>query len=130
VAVRPERDVEQLAAGIMAADEENLGHEELLDLQADVAVPGMGAAGEGLSLRDIMRRYGALPILVLTTLNFVDEIDRIALITLGPEIQRTFGLSDAALGAIAGLSGFVVVLASIPIGVNADRYRRVPLLGR
>jgi ABC-type branched-subunit amino acid transport system ATPase component/predicted MFS family arabinose efflux permease len=118
-----EREPGALAAGIIAELQTEAAADPSLP-NAPVAAPGLG---ESQPVREILRRHGAAPLLVLTALNFVDELDRVALITLAPEIQEAFGLSDTALGAIAGLSGLVVVLASIPLGFLGDRGRRVPL---
>ena len=93
---------------------------------ADVAMPG---ADEGdLSLRDVVRRGGISTITVLFLLNLVDEFDRIAYAVLGPDIQRTLGLSDTVLAAGGALGGLVVFVASIPVGHLADRMRRMTIL--
>jgi ABC-type branched-subunit amino acid transport system ATPase component/sugar phosphate permease len=69
-----------------------------------------------------------MPLLLLTILNLVDEIDRVAIVTLGPEIQKAFNISDAALGAIAGVGGLLTVASSVPLGVLGDRRRRIPIV--
>ena len=117
----------QLAAGIMAAPED--GAQDPQAPVAPVAAPGLSEGPDGLTLRRVLATWGASPLLVLTALNAVDELDRIAFIILGPDIQRTFGLSDAALGGVNGISGLLVVAMAIPFAVAADRRRRTTLAG-
>ncbi|MDY7105460.1 MAG: MFS transporter [Actinomycetota bacterium] len=69
----------------------------------------------------------ALPLLVLTGLNLVDEFDRYAFSALTPEIRDTFGLSDAGIGAIGTISSVIIVFLAVPIGVAADRFSRIRL---
>jgi ABC-type branched-subunit amino acid transport system ATPase component/predicted MFS family arabinose efflux permease len=110
----------------------NAGETETVDAAAPAVALGLDAAAretDAPSLWPTVARVGALPLVILTALNFVDEIDRVAMVTLAPDIKKTFGLADAALGAIVGLSGLVVVLAALPLAVYADRRRRVPVVG-
>ena len=86
------------------------------------ALPGVG--GEQLSLRQVVARGGVRTVAVLTLLNLVDEFDRAAFQILGPDIQRARGLSDALLGAMAGLTGVLFALGVVPLGFLADRHRR------
>jgi ABC-type branched-subunit amino acid transport system ATPase component/predicted MFS family arabinose efflux permease len=116
--------VSELAAGIIATEPEV----NLVD-DTDLAVAPDLAGEESPGLRATLARYGALPLVLLTILNLTDELDRVAIVTLGPEIQRAFHISDAALGAIAGVGGLLTVAASVPIGVLGDRRRRVPIVG-
>jgi ABC-type branched-subunit amino acid transport system ATPase component/predicted MFS family arabinose efflux permease len=69
------------------------------------------------------------PLLLLFALNLVDEFDRVAFGVLGPEIRDTFGLSDSGLVAIGSLAGVTSLFMALPIGVLADRVRRVRLAG-
>ena len=122
------KDVAALVGGIITEDD------EAVDVAVDVetVTPGLddeATATDAPSLLTAIRPYGLLPLIVLTALNLVDELDRIAIVTLGPEIRDAFNLSDAALGAIAGVGGFVVVLAAIPLSVLGDRRRRLPIVG-
>ncbi len=117
---------DRLAAGLIAEEQDgsaaNLAHEAL-----DV-IPGLRTEGDGGALRTHLARWGSAPLLTLGALNVVDELDRIAFITLAPDIRRSFDLSDAALGAINGLSGILVVLMALPFAVLADRSRRRTVL--
>ena len=78
-------------------------------------------------LREVLTRWGARPLLVLGSINVIDNLDRNAFVTLAPNIRSTFGLSQAAMSGIAGVSSILVVLAAIPFAVLADRGRRVRL---
>jgi MFS family permease len=69
----------------------------------------------------------AAPLLVLFGLNLVDEFDRVAFSVLTPEIRDTFGVSDSTIVGIASIVGVTALLAALPIGVLADRVRRVRL---
>ena len=69
----------------------------------------------------------AAPLLVLFALNLVDEFDRVAFGVLSPEIRDTFGLSDSGIVAVGSIAGVTSLLAALPIGVLADRVRRVRL---
>lgn len=71
----------------------------------------------------------ATPLLVLFVMNVVDEFDRVAFAVLGPEVRDAFGLSDSAITGIASLAGLTALLAALPVGVLADRWRRVRLAG-
>jgi ABC-type branched-subunit amino acid transport system ATPase component/MFS family permease len=71
----------------------------------------------------------ATPLAVLFAFNLVDEFDRVAFGVLGPEIRDTFALSDSRITAIASLAGVTAILAALPIGVLADRVRRVRIAG-
>lgn len=67
------------------------------------------------------------PLLVLFALNLVDEFDRVAFGVLSPEIRDAFGLSDSGIVAVGSIAGVTSLLAALPIGVLADRVRRVRL---
>jgi MFS family permease len=69
------------------------------------------------------------PLLVLFALNLVDEFDRVAFSVLTPEIRDTFGVSDSTIVGIASLVGVTSLFVALPIGVLADRVRRVRLAG-
>ena len=71
----------------------------------------------------------ATPLLVLFVFNLVDEFDRVAFVVLTPEIRGEFGLSDSGIVTIASIAGVTALLAALPIGVLADRYRRVRMAG-
>ena len=69
------------------------------------------------------------PLVVLFALNLVDELDRVAFSVLSPEIRDDLGLSDSGIVAVASVAGVTALLAALPIGVLADRVRRVRMAG-
>ena len=71
----------------------------------------------------------ATPLLILFAFNLVDEFDRVAFGVLTPEIRDQFDLSDSGVVAIGSIAGVTALLAALPIGIIADRARRVRLAG-
>ncbi len=67
----------------------------------------------------------AAPLVVLFLLNLVDEFDRVAFGVLSPEIRDAFDLTDSGIVAVGSAAGVTSLLAALPIGVLADRVRRV-----
>jgi hypothetical protein len=122
--------LDALASGIIASESDEAGRDAAaVAAEALDVIPGLRTPeGDGTRLRAHLTRWGAAPLLTLGALNVVDELDRIAFITLAPDIRNTFGLSDAAMGLINGLSGVLVVLMAIPVAALADRTRRRTLL--
>ena len=92
----------------------------------DDLLPGVGA--DAMSLKGVIRAGGWSMIVVLSLLNLVDEFDRMALAVLSPDIQRSLHLSDAGIGAIAGVQGLLIVTGALPLGHLADRMRRTWLV--
>ncbi|MEX2555426.1 MAG: ATP-binding protein, partial [Actinomycetota bacterium] len=82
-----------------------------------------------MSLRAVVKAGGVSTVLVLTLLNLVDEFEWMALAVLSPDVQRSLHLSDAAIGAISGVQGLLVVTGALPLGYLADRVRRTRLVG-
>jgi MFS family permease len=66
----------------------------------------------------------------LTTLNILNFVDRMLIVSLAPLLIRDLGLSRAQIGLLAGF-GFVFfyTFVGLFLGVAADRYRRFPLIG-
>lgn len=67
------------------------------------------------------------PLVVLFSINTVDELDRVAFAVLSPEIRESFGLTDGGIVAIGAAAGVTALVAALPIGVLADRVPRVRL---
>ena len=124
--VRPEQDPAALAASVLRDDErDRAAHVE--EPLLDTALRGDSQSERGL--RDVLRAGGLSTLLVLVGLNSVDELDRVAMATLGPDIQDTFGISDAALGALVSVGALAVFAGAIPLGFLADRVARRAILG-
>ncbi|HZQ26137.1 MAG TPA: ATP-binding protein [Acidimicrobiales bacterium] len=97
--------------------------------QAEADAAGEAAASPPppsppMPLRTVVAVGGLAPVAVMAVLNMVDLFERAAFSVLSPDIQRSFGLSKSALGAMAGLGGLVIVAAGIPIAMLADRHPR------
>jgi ABC-type branched-subunit amino acid transport system ATPase component/predicted MFS family arabinose efflux permease len=85
-------------------------------------LPGVG--GDELKLGEALRIGGGFSVIVVALLVALDELASSALSTLAPDIARTIHTSASAMVAGSAVAGFVVVLASVPMGVVADRRRR------
>src|SRR5688572_24242429 len=67
-----------------------------------------GVGGESVSLRQVVRAGGAPLITMLSALVLLDHVDTAAFAVLGPDIQKSLGMSDLVLGVIGALGGLVV----------------------
>jgi ABC-type branched-subunit amino acid transport system ATPase component/sugar phosphate permease len=120
-------DPADLTSALLAAEAERAPDpepREVVELP-DEALPGVG--GEGLGLRASLAAGGAGLLVVLSLLNLLDYAGSAALSVLGPDVQRSLGLSDTGLGVLASLAGLTFVLGAIPLGVLGDRVRRTRL---
>ncbi|GAC1588437.1 MAG: hypothetical protein NVS3B21_04180 [Acidimicrobiales bacterium] len=124
-----DRDLGSLAAGIIADEEEDAGalaHRE----GAIPNAPGIDDPdAQSPPLRVHLTTWGAAPLLTLAAINLIDNLDRVAFIVLGPDIKKSFHLTDTALGSINGLGALLVVVGAIPFAVLADRGNRTRLAG-
>ena len=93
----------------------------------DDLIPGMQA--EAVPLRSALREGGVGMIAVLSLLLVFEEFDRVAIQVLGPDIQKSLGISDTLLAGLASFGGVVLVLATLPMAWLGDRYRRTRVLG-
>jgi len=96
---------------------------------ADLAAPPaeLVATADEVPLRQILARYGALPLFTLAAVNLIDNLDRAAFITVAPDIKHAFHLSQAAIDGINGVAAILVVAGAVPFAVLADRGRRIRL---
>ena len=69
-------------------------------------------------------------LLFLTALNIMNFVDRMLIASLAPLLIKELGLTRAQIGLLTGF-GFVFfyTLVGLFLGVAADRYRRLPLIG-
>lgn len=93
----------------------------------DDLLPGVNAAPIGL--REGLRRGGWFMFAVLCALNSLDELEGAAIYVLGPEIRRTFHVSEGTIVFVGTASAAFFVLGAVPMGWLADRVRRVPIVG-
>ncbi|MFN2522963.1 MAG: ATP-binding protein [Mycobacteriales bacterium] len=91
----------------------------------DDLLPGVG--GEAMSLRATVAVGGAGLLAVLSVLNLLDYAGSAALSVLGPDVQRSLGLSDTGLGVIASLAALTFVVGAVPLGILGDRVSRTRL---
>jgi ABC-type branched-subunit amino acid transport system ATPase component/sugar phosphate permease len=91
----------------------------------DAALPGVG--GDSIGLRASLASGGVALVALLSLLNLLDYAGSAAFSVLGPDIQRSLGLSDTGLGVVASLAALTFVLGAIPLGVLGDRVRRTRL---
>ncbi len=73
-------------------------------------------------------RYGAFPVIALASTLMLEQGERLSLAQAFDGIKSDFGVSDTALGGLAAAMVIVGVVGGIPLGVLADRSRRVALL--
>jgi len=121
-------DTRSLVGTILDREEERAAAAE-----EEVIIPDdrlFGAVGTVESLSEGVRQGAGWGLLILLfCLQIVDEFDRVAIAILAPDIQETLGISDAVLGAAAGAAGVLFVLGAIPLGMAADRFKRVRVGG-
>ena len=82
------------------------------------------------SLRDLSTVVGDAglgPVLILMAVSAVERFDSSAFGILGPEIRKTFHLSNQTFVPIATLTGLLPLLLSVPMGYWSDRTNRVRL---
>ena len=84
--------------------------------------------GDGPPLRQIAAYGGWYPLVVITSLNVVDELDRAVLGVFGPNVQRYFGMSDATFGLLVGVQVTALVLLAVPIGYLGTKIDRGRIL--
>ena len=89
---------------------------------------GLFLPGDGPPLRDVVTSAGWYPLVILTTLNVVDELDRAVLGVFAPNLRRYFGINNTAIGAIVGAQLGLIIVAAVPVGYWATRVDRARLL--
>ena len=87
-------------------------------------VPGMGA-GTPPPLSDLMRTAGVAGLGLMTAAAVVPATLDAGIAVLGPDIQDTFGLSDAGLGALVFASSASTFVLGVPVALWGDRGQRV-----
>ena len=79
-------------------------------------------------LTDVTGGAPLTPLLVLFTLNSVDELDQVTFGIVAPEIRDTFGVSETTVTSIGALAAATVIMLVVPVGFLADRTKRVRLV--
>ena len=88
----------------------------------DDLLPGVG--GERMSMRETLREGGVATILVICFVVVVEQIGRVALGVLGPDVQATMGISDTTLVGVASFGSVALVLGAVPLAWLADHVSR------
>ncbi|MEK6375082.1 MAG: MFS transporter [Acidobacteriota bacterium] len=85
--------------------------------------------GRGPTGEPVPRAAWAL-LFFLTALNILNFVDRMLIASLAPLLIKELGLSRAQIGVLTGF-GFVFfyTLVGLFLGMAADRFRRLPLIG-
>lgn len=84
--------------------------------------------GDGPPLRSIAKAGGWYPVVIITALNVVDELDRAVLGVFGPNVQRYFGMDDTMFGLLVGVQVTALVLLAVPIGYLGTKIDRGRIL--
>ena len=92
----------------------------------DDLLPGVGAAQ--MSLGEAARNGGLAMMLILPLIAMAEEMDRLAIAVLAPDIQKTLKISDTTLIGIASFGGIALVLGAVPLAWMADRLSRVRIV--
>ena len=94
------------------------------DAVADVKLmPGVGE-GKPPPLRGILREYGYAPLVLLTVAAIVPSMFNNGINLIGNNLEKSFHLSDAGLGAVAFVASVAQLLWAVPLGLWADRGSR------
>jgi predicted MFS family arabinose efflux permease len=77
------------------------------------------------------RAYPIFVLSLLTSINFFNYVDRMVIVTMGPQLQRIFHLTDFQVGTFWTAFFVVHALTMIPFGWASDRFdrRRVMAIG-
>jgi ABC-type branched-subunit amino acid transport system ATPase component/sugar phosphate permease len=132
VKVDESRTVDPSALAAAVLEEEARRHDAQAAVAEDVAITeGLlaGVGSSGMGMREVVRAGGLATVGVLASLVLVDNLSNAAFAVLGPNIQKSLGMSDLALGVVGALGGLVVFAAAIPLGYLGDRTRRTTLVG-
>ncbi len=93
----------------------------------DDLLPGVNS--EPITMRQGLKVGGSAMFVVLTLIKAFDELEGAAMSLLGPDIRRTFHVSEGTVVFIATASSAFFVLGAVPMGWLADRVKRVPIVG-
>ena len=96
---------------------------------ADLAVmPGTGE-GKPPPLTGILRQYGYAPLVLLTAAAIVPDTFGNGISLIGSNLEHTFHIHDAALGAITFVAAVAQLLWAVPLALWADRGSRKVVAG-
>jgi ABC-type branched-subunit amino acid transport system ATPase component/MFS family permease len=81
----------------------------------------------GRSLSELVGDGPVFPLLILFGLNAVDELDRTGFGILLPNVRDEFGMSNAGILTLVGVTTLGALLLQMPIAVLADKGNRVAI---
>jgi ABC-type branched-subunit amino acid transport system ATPase component/MFS family permease len=94
------------------------------EVVADLAVmPGTGE-GKPPPLKGILRRYGYAPLVLLTAAAIVPDTFGNGISIIGSNLEQSFHIHDAALGAVIFVASVAQLLWAVPLALWADRGSR------
>jgi MFS family permease len=96
------------------------------DFDGDTSYEIDAYVGRGTKVIDLAKRapFGWWPVVVLALVAIIDRMEQSVLAGALEDIQQSFGIGDAAAGAIATGTGLAAFLLVIPAGFIADRVNR------
>jgi MFS family permease len=96
------------------------------DFDGDASYELDAYVGRGNKVIDLAKRapFGWWPVTVLALVAIIDRMEQSVLAGALEDIQESFGIGDAAAGAIATATGLAAFLLVIPAGFIADRVNR------
>lgn len=74
------------------------------------------------------RRYAWYVLGLLTTINLVNYVDRMVIVSMYDDLRRIFHVSNAEIGLLGGSFFAVHAITTYPFGWMADRYNRIWIL--
>jgi predicted MFS family arabinose efflux permease len=80
-------------------------------------------------LSQVSRRYAWYVLGLLTTINFVNYVDRMVIVSMYDDLRAKFHLSNGQIGALSTAFFVVHALTTFPFGWAADHWNRVRILG-
>jgi MFS transporter, Spinster family, sphingosine-1-phosphate transporter len=72
----------------------------------------------------VTRRYAWYVLGLLTTINLVNYVDRMVIVSMYDDLRRIFHVSNAEIGLLGGSFFAVHAITTYPFGWMADRYNR------
>jgi MFS family permease len=88
-----------------------------------------GAPEPTMPFKEVMSVGGRGTLGVVLSLLMLDSIDGALFTIFAPEIQDSLGISSAAIVIVAALSGVMVAVGSLPLGLLGDRRPRTTIAG-
>jgi MFS transporter, Spinster family, sphingosine-1-phosphate transporter len=76
----------------------------------------------------VSRRYAWYVLGLLTTINLVNYVDRMVIVSMYDDLRRIFHVSDGGIGILTGSFFAVHALTTYPFGWMADRWNRIWIL--